>query len=324
MVERRPLSVIVVSYNTWELTCGCVEAARAAVSGLGGEVWVVDNASEDGTAERVGQRFPHVRLIANPQNVGFGTASNQAMRRASGSRFLLVNADVVLTREAVDELLREMDRDAETAVVGACLVGPDGRLQPSVRRFPGPLRELTRWARLYRLLPRRVRGRFLLGEHALPEERVEPDWVTGACMLVRREAFEATGGFDESIFMYGEELEWCARLRRAGWRIGYAPRARVLHVGRASSERALGRRRLSLSLEGDLRYLARYRGFGVLLVFALVRAVRLAWEYALGLLSRDRAARQLAGYQLAEHLQLAARYVAGRARGAAVMAGRAG
>ncbi|MBI4539288.1 MAG: glycosyltransferase family 2 protein [Gemmatimonadetes bacterium] len=301
--------MIVVSYNTRELTRRCLESASAVVASLGGELWVVDNASGDGTAAMVQGEFPRVQLIAKAKNVGYGTANNEAMRRAAGSRFLLVNSDVELTREAVDELMVGMDADRRTALVGACLVAPNGRPRPSARRFPGPLRELVQRFRLYRLLPRGRRGLVLLGEHASGAEAVEPDWVTGACLLVRREAFEETGGFDESIFMYGEELEWCARLRRLGWRIGYARGARVLHVGRASSESALGRRRLALSLEGDLRYLARFRGRWALWAFVVIRASGLAFEAALGALARSREARELAAYQLREHLRLGRRYL---------------
>lgn len=316
------LSVIVVAYNTREVTRRCLDSVLAAVPS-DWEVWVVDNASEDGTAAMVRERFPQVRLIANTENVGYRTANNQAMRRAGGRRFLLLNSDVELSRrEAVAELVAAFDGDARLAAVGACLVAPDGRPRPSARRFPGPLRELILRFLLFHLLARRVRGRVLLGEHAVPEQAIEPDLITGACMLVRGEAFEQTGGFDEGIFLYGEELEWCARLRGQGWRIGYAPRAKLTHVGRASSEPALGRRRLALALEGDLRYLARHRSRWTLAAFALVRAAGLAFEAATALVSGDRSARDVGRYQFREHLRLSARYLlpgeAGRlwARGA--------
>lgn len=303
------LSLIVVSYNTRDLTRRCLGSATGVLAELGGEAWVVDNASQDGSADMVRAEFPHVRLIANANNVGFGTANNQAMRRAVGRYFLLLNGDVELNAPAVKALVAALEGDASLALVGSCLLAPDGRARPSVRRFPGPLHELLLRFRLFRLLPRRTRARVLLGEHALEGEPVEPDWVTGACMLVRREAFAATDGFDESIFMYGEELEWCARLRSAGWRIAYAPTARVLHVGRASSEPALGLRRIALSLEGDLRYLARYRALPILFAVALIRTLGLAFEMVLGVVTVDRLAIAAAAYQLREHLRLVPRYL---------------
>lgn len=308
------LSLIVVSYNTRELTRRCLGSATSVLAELGGEAWVVDNASQDGSADMVRAEFPQVRLIANANNVGFGTANNQAMRRATGRYFLLLNGDVELNAPAVTALLAALEGDAALALAGSCLVAPDGRVRPSVRRFPGPLQELLLRFRLFRLLPRRTRARVLLGEHALEGQAVEPDWVTGACVLVRREAFEATDGFDESIFMYGEELEWCARLRSAGWRIAYAPTARVLHVGRASSEPALGLRRLALSLEGDLRYLARYRGLLILLAFALMRALGLGFEMVLSFVTVDRPGMAAAAYQLREHLRLVPGYLGHPAR----------
>jgi GT2 family glycosyltransferase len=308
------LSVIVVSYNTADVTLRCLHSVNRAVGTRPAEVWLVDNASQDGTAPRVRQELPQTRLICNETNRGYGAAANQAMRQASGDAFLLLNSDAEISAAALRGMLEALERDPLLAAVGARLVGADGRPRPSARRFPAPLRELLERFMLYRLLPRRVRSRFLLGDHALPEHARTPDWVTGACLLVRRTAFLQTGGFDETIFLYGEELEWCARLRRGGWRIGLEPEVEVVHEGRASSGPLLGLRRLELSLEGDLRYLARYRSRAILAGFVLARGIGLIFQATLAGLGRDRSAWNTAIYELRAHAAQAWRYTFGQAR----------
>jgi GT2 family glycosyltransferase len=308
------LSVIVVSYNTADLTLRCLHSVRVALGTRPAEVWLVDNASRDETTTRVRQELPQARLICNDTNRGYGAAANQAMRQASGDVFLLLNSDTEITAAALGALLQALDRDPSLGAVGARLVGEDGRPRPSARRFPAPLLELVERLMLYRLLPRRARSRLLLGDHALPEHARTPDWVTGACLLVRRAAFLQTNGFDETIFLYGEELDWCARLRRGGWRIGLVPEAEVMHVGRASSGPSLGPRRLDLSLEGDLRYLARYRGRAILATFLFARAVGLVFQVARAGIGGNRSAWSTSLYELRAHVGQAWCYTFGQAR----------
>lgn len=310
--ESISLSGIVVSYNTRERTLRCVEAAREALDPLGGDVWVVDNASEDGTVEALRANQPEVPFLVNTENVGYGSACNQAMRRAPGRNFLLLNSDVLVTDTAICKLVERLESDPDLALVAPALVKEDGSAAISARRFPTPLREVLHRFRLYRILPRTVRSRFLLGSHSLLEHAVDPDWVTGACLLVRREAFEETGGFDESIFLYGEELDWCVRLQRAGWRVTVVPEAKVTHAGAASSRPALGDRRYSLALEGDLRYMARYRTRWTLRTFAWARTAGLAFEAMTAWLMRDEEGLRRSLYRLREHRALAGRYLESR------------
>lgn len=233
MKRSHPLvSVILVSYNTREMTQECLHTLYAGLADLPADVWVVDNASTDGTVEAVATHFPDVRLIRNTRNVGFGAANNQAMRQATGEFFLLLNTDAFPNGDAVARLVAFLRARPDTAVAGPRLLNGDGSLQISCYRFPSPLRAWLENLWLSALIPHHpVIGDYRRWLHA--EER-NVDFVSGACMLVRRAVFESLGGFDEQFFMYSEETDWQRRMRNAGWEIRFTPAATVTHLGGAS------------------------------------------------------------------------------------------
>lgn len=228
------LSVIIVNWNTRELLAGCLESVLATTHGLNYEMLVVDNASSDGSAEMVRQRFPQVRLIENDRNVGFAKANNQAIQVSSGRYVLLLNSDTRVHPGALQTLVTFMDRQAGCGAAGAALLNGDGSLQESCQPTPTPLREAWRLFHLDRL--------WSLSRYEMQHwdsERPRPvDVLQGACLMLRRQALDEVGLLDEDYFMYSEEVDLCYRLRRAGWQVWWVPGARVTHYGGQSSRQA--------------------------------------------------------------------------------------
>ncbi len=254
-VMRPMVSVILVTYNTRELLARCLEALPAALEGVSYEVWVVDNGSTDDTLAWLQAHHPEVQILSNPGNRGFAAANNQAMARARGRYFLLLNTDTIPLPGALAALVHHLEEHPEIGMAGGSLLNPDGSPQGCAADFP------TLWTEL--LLLTGPIGRWLLGSHFPFHPPVESpkavDWVSGACLLVRREVVEAIGGLDEGYFMYGEEVDWCWRARRAGWQVAVVPQARVIHLGSATARRMDGMRRRWL-YAGKARFLRRARG----------------------------------------------------------------
>jgi N-acetylglucosaminyl-diphospho-decaprenol L-rhamnosyltransferase len=229
-----PISVVVVSYNSREPLRDCLASIEL-------EPWekvtVVDNLSSDGSAEMVSRDFPWVDLILCQRNNGYGAAANLAIARCFSKYVLLLNCDTVLQPGVLHVLSDYLDRHPQVAVVGPQLVNPDGTCQVSCFEFPSPLETLLRETNLPRLINRPakfpVAGSF---DEATQGAQTVP-WVLGAALAIRRVAFEAVAGFDESFFMYFEEVDLCYRLRRSGWQTHFLPEAFVMHVGGASTKR---------------------------------------------------------------------------------------
>ena len=228
------LSVIVVSWNTAALLAQCLRSVEATACNLSCEVVVVDNGSSDGSQAMLREQFPTVRLVQNSANLGFARASNQGFALSRGRYGLLLNSDAILLPDAVPAMLKVAEADPRTGIVGARLLNGDGSFQASYTPFPSLLREFLILSGLGRLLF----GRWYPSRG--PEEEAGPqvvDYVEGACMLVRREAFEAVGGLDEQYFMYAEEVDLCYAMRQKGWRVYYQPSAKVIHLGGGSSRK---------------------------------------------------------------------------------------
>lgn len=231
-LSRPVVSAIVVSYNTRRMTLDCLRALHADLADLPAEVWVVDNASTDGSVEDIRAEFPNVRLIANEQNLGFGAANNQAMKLARGEFLLLLNSDAFPVEGATRAMVDYLRRRTEVGVVGPKLLNLDGSMQRSCYRFPSPgqaWRENLWISILFANHP--SLGDYQRWKH---DHACDVEWVIGACLLARREVFERAGGFDERFFMYAEETDWQRRVRADGWRIAFFPGAQVTHLGGAS------------------------------------------------------------------------------------------
>jgi N-acetylglucosaminyl-diphospho-decaprenol L-rhamnosyltransferase len=242
------VSAVVVSYNSTADLPDCLRSLRS--EGVA-DVVVVDNDSSDGSVEVAHAVDPEAKVVQTGANLGFGTAANRGVAMATGDHLLILNPDTVVEPGTVKALSEALDRDPGLAAVGPRLENVDGSLYPSVRRFPD-LMVAFGHAFLGLVWPRNPatrRYRMLDWDHDQPSASV--DWVSGACVLVRRSAFDMVGGFDEEYFMYVEDVDLCWRLGQAGWRIGYEPAGRVVHhrsLMRFVSKYSAGPRRAILPL----------------------------------------------------------------------------
>jgi GT2 family glycosyltransferase len=248
-VDPPDVSAVVVCLDGLPYLERCLESVR------GCETIVVDHGSTDGSLELVRSRFPEVRVVEQA-NVGMGGGNNAGMRAASGRYFLLLNSDAWVVGDAVERLVALADSRPDAAVVGPRLRNVDGTLQRSVRGFPTLWRVATEYFFLRKLAPRSRLLNSLYGAGFDHASLREVDWVSGACLFVRREAAEAVGLFDEDFFMFSEETDWCYRFRKAGWTVLFCPDAEVVHVGGASH----GGRLYRENLRGHLRFFAKHRG----------------------------------------------------------------
>jgi GT2 family glycosyltransferase len=265
-----PLSVVIVSYNTRDLLRACLRSVFDSLRGLSVEVWVVDNASTDGSAAMVAAEFPAVHLEARDNNLGFARGNNLALRQASGRYLLLLNPDTVVPPGALDALIAVMEAHPEASVCSPLLLNADGSPQWCWARFPGWKSELSGRLDL-------SQSPYPLADFADPAKRVtmQPftvNWVGGACFLVRRSAMETVGLLDEGYFMYSEETDWCARFTAAGGKVLLVPTVTITHLGGQSSRAVPVATRRRMYQSSVRFYRKRYGVLGSLLPVALATA----------------------------------------------------
>jgi GT2 family glycosyltransferase len=284
------LSVVIVTYNVRELLAACLASLYANHGPLAVEVCVVDNASQDGSAAMVRERFPDVTVLAHGENRGYAHANNLALARARGRHVLLLNPDTVLPPDGLRQLVRALDDDPTLGAVGPKLIRPDGSLDLACRRsFPTPEIALYRMLGLSRRFPRSRRfARYNL-TYLDPDEPADVDALVGACMAIRGSALQQVGLLDERFFMYGEDLDLAYRLKQHGWRVRYDPSIVVLHHKGASSRQASLRARRAFFAAMLLFHRKHYWQRHSPLVNALVVAGIAVWA---GLSLAQTAARQ--------------------------------
>ncbi len=272
------LSVSIVNTNSRELLLACLDTLR----GTDAEVVVLDNASEDGSADAVRERFPGVRVIAQDFRAGFAANHNTVIRATSGRYVYVHNEDTTAGEWAFDRIVAYLDAHPRVAVLGPRLVYPDGRLQDSAWRFPTPLVSTLGLLTVGKLGVKQSRG-----DAARPV-----DWVMGAALVLRREALEQVGLFDEDFFLYSEEVDLQFRLRRAGWEVHYFPAATVVHhESQFSAE--IPERRINEMWRSRHRYWRKHHGATGARVAALATGAQYALRAAAAPLARRDARRML-------------------------------
>lgn len=227
------VTAIVVNHDAGDALLACVASLRAA--GVG-EIVVVDNASSDGSLARLAAKDRDAVLVPTGRNLGYGGGVNAGLHRASGDVLLVCNPDLTVDPDAVVRLAGCLRESPDVAIVGPTILEPDGRRYPSVRSFPD-MSDAIGHAAMSLLWPDNPFTRRYHRSEERFEAVTEADWVSGACMVVRRVAFESVSGFDPAYFMYVEDLDLCWRVHRAGWRVLYLAAAEVTHLGGTSSSR---------------------------------------------------------------------------------------
>ncbi len=233
------VSVIIVSYNTKTLLINCLKSLFISLrkfTGEGGcEVIVVDNGSSDNSLDEVKKYYPEVRLIINSDNLGFARANNQGIKIARGEYILLLNSDTEVDYNTLYNLYKYIDENDQVGVIGNKLVGRDGQIQPSAGFFPS-LGKVFFWMTFIDDLPylNKLIKPYHVETKSFYKSSKFVDWVTAACMMVRKEAINKAGLLDEKIFMYGEEMEWCYRIKKAGYIVVYNSESETLHLKGAS------------------------------------------------------------------------------------------
>jgi len=251
------LTISIVSYNTKDLLESCLKSVYESIKKIKFEVIVVDNNSIDGSPRMVKDKFPEVILIENENNAGFAGANNQAFNKSKGRFFLLLNSDTKLLRDTINTMMEFMELHPEVGVTGCQQIRPDASIQPTTNFSLNMWTDLWltflslfQWKKL--IQNSRIRSfviRYLgwipgraissyLRHYSSGSIPYEVDWVPGVCLLARREAINETGLLDENFFMYGEDVDWCLRMKQRGWRVYFLPGSKVIHYVGQSSRKA--------------------------------------------------------------------------------------
>lgn len=286
-------SIFIVSYNTRDILARCLEQLLAAQHAVEHEIIVVDNASADGSAAMVRQRFPQVQLVALDMNMGFARANNIAFGQSTGEFVILLNPDAFVEHDAIANALQFMQRTPSAGACGGLILDEDGHAAPSARRFP------TLFAKICRMwgLADRFAGSPLFDAHDYRHTSIDKpftvDWVPGTFTVLRRAALGNGQLFDERFFMYYEETDLCLRLRQGGYQVWFVPAVRVSHIGGASAKTVKKHfdssgSQLSLwRLRSEYLYFRKNQGLHAVIAHALVETTRHMVRILVNTIRRD-------------------------------------
>ena len=267
------LAIIIVSWNTKSLLYACLESILFYPPDCSYEIWVVDNDSTDGSVEMVREQFPEVNLIASEVNWGFAGGNNLALRQVRADYILLLNPDTEVKPEALSALVAFMERQPEAGAAGSRLLNPDDTLQLSCHPMPTLSRELWRLLHLDKI---KAYGRYKMHQWDETTPRAV-DILQGASLLLRKPLLDKIGLFDETYFMYSEEVDLCRRIQLAGWQLYWVPQSQVVHYGGQSTRQVAAEMFLRL-YEGKLLFFRKHYGRfsgslykGILFITSLIR-----------------------------------------------------
>lgn len=290
-MDRAEVSIVIVSWNSWEYLPACLGSIFKQINPKL-EVILVDNDSEDGTPKEVSRLFPQVRLISNPRNLGYARACNQGLRMANAEFVLLLNPDAILHPDSLSKLMEYIKKNRSVGAVGPQLVSAEGRIQPSCRRFPNYLTLVWEFTGLSKLFPQsKIFGSWRMGDFDFQRER-EVDQPMASALLVRRSVVETVGWLDERFGMFFNDVDFCFRIKQAGFKIVYFPEAKVTHhLGASTQKRKVAM--ISQTHLGFFKYLQKYHSCGLessllllfgagLLFSAILRIFSLPFKKILG------------------------------------------
>ena len=262
------LTVSIVNTNNKDLLRDCLRSIQRATTRTSYEILVVDNDSDDGSAEMVDREFPGVRVIKNESRQGYGHSHNSAIREAKGEYILVFNEDMVVLEDALDTMVEKLQEDGTIGAVGCKLLNPDQSLQHSCFKFRSFSQDLFE-----NILPRSVffpnssrRGKMYYWDHG--EER-DVDIIMGCCMMIPRKVLDEVGLFDPMFFVYSEEDDLCRRIKNRGYRVVFTPDARIVHLGGQTSKKMSLRMSLVM-MESKVRYTRKHHGARAAAAFKLV------------------------------------------------------
>jgi GT2 family glycosyltransferase len=226
------LSIVIINYNTFGLTCQCIDSIVEQTQDVRHEIIVVDNASCERDPQDFAARYPFIKLVKSEKNVGFAGGNNLGIAVAEGQYIVLLNSDTVLQNNVMHICLDYLRTHPRVAVVGPALFFDDGTRQHNCQRFPSIRYKLFELFRLQKFLPRRTGGKILLGYFFDHTEPVETDWIWGTCFMFEKKLLLELkdSKLAETFFMYGEDMQWCLEFKKLGYHIAYEPAARVLHL----------------------------------------------------------------------------------------------
>ncbi|MFN4111801.1 MAG: glycosyltransferase, partial [Ignavibacteria bacterium] len=233
------LSIIIVNYNVKAFLQNCLLSIQKATEKIPVEIIVIDNASDDGSADLVKKNFPEVKLIESKENLGFSKANNMGLKIAQGKYICLINPDTIVEEDTFKEMIRFMESNDQVGLAGCKILNPDGTFQLACRRsFPTPWVAFTKIIGLSKLFPEsKLFARYNL-TYLDENQSYEVDAVSGSFMFFRREIYEKIGGLDETFFMYGEDLDFCYRVKKAGYKVYYVHSTKIIHFKGESTKRS--------------------------------------------------------------------------------------
>ncbi len=272
------ISVVIVSWNVKDHLRDCLRSIFSSRCDGDLEVIVVDNDSHDGSVAMVRAEFPQVHVIAAAKNLGFAGGNNLGVAEATGDFIFLLNPDTVLVRDALTQLSDYLMAHPEVGLVGPKLLWPDGSGQSSRRRFPTIASMFWESTLLEQWFPNnRVARQYKFADR--PEaQAMAVDWLVGAALFIRKAAWQATGPFDEDLFMYFEETDWCRRCIEAGWAVHYAPQATVTHYEGQSSQQVMAARAIRFQ-RSKIRYTKKWFGPGWALAIQVFLLATFAFQW---------------------------------------------
>lgn len=254
-----PLSIIIVNWNTLDLLRDCLESVYEGLRGQDAQVIVVDNASEDGSADMVSELFPTVELVRNSENRGFAAANNQGFALAHGKYVLLLNSDTLVHGDVLQQSVAYMEAHPQVGGFGCRVLNTDGTVQRTCSMYPSLLNTALSASGLWKLAWPRFFGRYEMSDWQRDSERTV-EVVSGCYLMLPRKVIDDVGGLDETFWFFGEDDDWCRRIREAGWELKFAPVGEITHYGSASARKFEHRRDMMLT-QAKVRLHRKHSGF---------------------------------------------------------------